>query len=164
VKLAPFGLASAPAQTTPQFPPGNTRTESRPIFSGTLRLGATPPSRKLSAPARFAILLVRLREVSLLFHHRRILMNDRVPHFQRRRTSGRADTRPRRHQTGFVATGVSFTIVGGQECPPHNFLWPGNRRSRKGLRPEVSNLTTCSKNKLSYPRSIRGQSPLALSS
>src|SRR4029077_16317150 len=50
---------------------GTDEKSSGLIFPGTLRVGATPPSLELTAPARFATLLARLSEVTLLFHHRR---------------------------------------------------------------------------------------------
>ena len=107
--------------------------ESRPIFSGTLRFGATPPSRKLSASARFATLLGRFeRSTSAL-----------SPPAKLHACSHTSAPAPDPHLPHWHL----FTTVDGQGCPSHNFLWPGNRRSRKGLRPEASNLTTCPKNK-----------------
>jgi hypothetical protein len=56
-----------------------------------------------------------------------------------------------------------FVYAGGGARATSLSLWPGNSRSRKGLRPEGSNLIARLRAAICQ-RSIRGQSPLALSS
>jgi hypothetical protein len=116
-----------------------------------LRFGATPPSLDHLRLGRVRYPALSLGEVTLLSHHRRTFTL--CGH-----TSAPAADRlsPRRR----YIHNSSRTRVSA----PHNFYWPGNRRTRKGLRPEASNLTVRSLERAVCQRSIRGQSPLALSS
>jgi hypothetical protein len=121
------------------------------FFPGTLRFGATPPSLKHLRLGRVRYPALSLGEVTLLFHHRRNFM--RCGHT----SAPAADwlSPHRRYIHNHSRTNASV---------PHKFYWPGNRRTRKGLRPEASNLTVRSLERAVCQRSIRGQSPLALSS
>jgi hypothetical protein len=148
----PSALAEDTARLTSFFSisPGNVRSESRPTLPGTLRFGATPPSLEHLRLGRVRYPALSLGEVTLLSHHRRNFM--RCGH-----TSAPAADWLSPHRR------YSHTAR-GQQCPRHINFWPGNRRTRKGLRPEASNLTVRSLERAVCQRSIRGQSPLALSS
>src|SRR5215470_12507226 len=126
------------------IPPGNLRTESRPIFSATLRFGATPPPRKSQRPGKVPqpCLLV-WREVSLLFTtgefpacgHTSALAPDGLSRHGQLARSSRART-PALHLQIFYGQGTgghgracalrfrTSQLVQRTSCLPEKYPWP----------------------------------------